>query len=248
MPRYKLTIEYDGTPYCGWQKQDGQRTVQGALEAAAAQFAQAPVELFCAGRTDAGVHARGQVAHTDLPVARPTFNVREGLNMFLQDEPISVLAAEEVGPEFHARFDAKKRHYLYRIINRPARLALDATRAWHIHRPLDLDAMREAATHLVGHHDFTSFRSTQCQSQSPVKTLDEIRIVQRQKNPEQIMIYVSGRSFLHHQVRNMVGTLSLVATGKWTPEQVAEARDAKNRSASGPTSPAHGLYLMKVAY
>ena len=248
MPRYKLTIEYDGTPFCGWQKQDGQRSVQGALEAAAAQFVQAPVELFCAGRTDAGVHARGQVAHMDLPVERAPFNICEGLNTILLPHPITVLAAEEVAPEFHARFDAKQRYYLYRIINRSSRLALDATRAWHIYRPLDLDAMREAASHLIGTHDFTTFRSTQCQSKSPLKTLDEIRIVQRKKNPEQIMVYLSARSFLHHQVRNMMGTLSLVGMGKWTPEQVREARDAKNRSAGGPTAPAHGLYLMQVDY
>jgi tRNA pseudouridine38-40 synthase len=248
MPRYKLTLEYDGTPYCGWQKQDGQNSVQGALEAALQQFVQAPVEAVCAGRTDAGVHARGQVAHVDLPVERAPFNICEGLNVILLPHPISVLAAEESTPEFHARFDAKKRHYLYRIINRSSRLALDATRAWHIFRPLDLDAMREAAAYLIGKHDFTSFRSSACQSKDPVKTLDEIRIVQREKNPEQVMIYVSARSFMHNQVRNMVGTLSLVGTGKWTPAQVKEALEAKDRSASGPTAPAHGLYLTRVEY
>lgn len=248
MPRYKLTIEYDGTPYCGWQKQDGQRSVQASLEAAASQFVQAPVELFCAGRTDAGVHARGQVAHMDLPVERNPFNICEGLNMIMRDEAISVLAAEEVHPEFHARFDAKQRHYLYRIINRSSRLALDATRAWHLFKPLDLDAMRESAVYLTGTHDFTTFRSAACQSKDPVKTLDEIRIVQRQKSPEQVMIYVSARSFMHHQVRNIVGTLSLVGIGKWVPEQVRDALDAKDRSTGGPTAPSHGLYFIRVDY
>lgn len=248
MPRYKLTIEYDGTPYVGWQRQQGQPSVQGALEEAAQQFLQAPVEFVCSGRTDAGVHARGQVAHVDFPVARKPFNICEGLNVILLPQPISVLAAEEVDEDFHARFNATKRHYLYRIINRSSRLALDSTRAWHIFKPLDLDAMREAAQHLVGTHDFTTFRSTQCQSKSPVKTLDDIRIVQRANTPEQVMIYVSARSFLHHQVRNLVGTLSLVGTGKWTPAQVREALQARDRRAGGPTAPAHGLYFMRVEY
>lgn len=248
MPRYKLTIEYDGTPYVGWQRQEDQPSVQGMLEMAASQFVNAPVELVCAGRTDAGVHARGQVAHMDLPVARKPFNICEGLNVILLPHPIAVVAAEEVSPEFHARFDAKKRHYLYRIVNRSSRLALEATRAWHIFKPLDLDAMREAAGHLIGHHDFTTFRSSQCQSKDPVKTLDEIRIVQREGKPEQVMIYVSARSFLHHQVRNIVGTLSLVGTGKWKPEQVKEALEARTRTAGGPTAPAQGLYFMRVEY
>lgn len=248
MPRYKLTIEYDGTPYCGWQRQEDQPSVQGVLEAALHQFVQTPVDVYCAGRTDAGVHARGQVVHVDLPVERKPFNICEGLNVIMLPHPVSVLSAEEVSPEFHARFDAKKRYYLYRIINRSSRLAIDATRAWHLFKPLKLDAMREAAAHLIGTHDFTTFRSTQCQSKDPVKTLDEIRIVQRENRPEQIMIYVSARSFLHHQVRNMVGTLSLVGMGKWAPEQVREALEARNRSAGGPTAPAQGLYLMQVDY
>lgn len=248
MPRYKLTVEYDGTPYNGWQKQDGQPTVQASLEAALAQFANAPVETVCAGRTDAGVHARGQVVHVDLPVERKPFNICEGLNVILLPQPIAVVAAEEVSPEFHARFDAKQRHYLYRIINRSSRLALDATRAWHQFRPMDLDAMRDAATHLVGKHDFTTFRSSACQAKDPVKTIDSIRIAQREKNPEQIMIYVSARSFMHNQVRNMVGTLMQVAIGKWQPIQVKEALEAKDRTKGGPTAPAHGLYFMQVDY
>lgn len=248
MPRYKLTIEYDGTPFCGWQKQEHSPSVQEALETAFAQFMTQPVELFCAGRTDAGVHARGQVAHVDLHEPRGTFNIREGVNTLLRPHPVAIVSAEEVPDTFHARHDALKRYYLYRIINRPAKLALDSARAWHIHQPLDIEAMREAAKSFLGKHDFTSFRASNCQSKNPVKTLDELRIVQRQKNPEQLMIYVSARSFLHHQVRNMVGTLSLVGMGKWQPHQVREALEARDRTASGPTAPAHGLYFMQVDY
>jgi tRNA pseudouridine38-40 synthase len=248
MPRYKITIEYDGTPYVGWQRQEGQPTVQGVLELALQAFVGNPVEVMCAGRTDAGVHARGQVAHFDLPMPRKPFNICEGLNVLMLPHPISIIAAEEVPDTFHARFDAQKRHYLYRIINRSSRLALDETRAWHLFRPLDLDAMREAAQHLIGTHDFTTFRSSTCQGKSPVKTLDEIRITTRENRSDQVMIYVSSKSFLHHQVRNIVGTLAQVGMGKWTPDRVREARDALDRRAGGPTAPAHGLYFMKVDY
>ncbi len=247
MPRYKLTIEYDGTPFAGWQRQDGQLTVQGVVEAALEQFV-GPVEVFASGRTDTGVHARGQVVHVDFPVERKPFNICEGLNVLMLPHPVSVLAAEEVAPTFHARFDAKQRHYLYRIINRSSRLGLDATRAWHQFRPLDLDAMREGAQYLIGKHDFTSFRSSTCQSKDPVKTMDDITITTRSNNPEQIMIRVSSRSFLHHQVRNMVGTLAMVGSGKWKPEQVKQALEARDRRAGGVTAPAHGLYFMRVDY
>ena len=250
MPRYKLTIEYDGTPFCGWQKQGDVPTVQAVLEEAAKQFLGTgePVEIYCAGRTDAGVHARGQVAHMDLPVARDLFSVRQGLNNFMLGHPIVVVKAEEVAEDFHARFDAKRRHYLYRITNRSSRLALDVDRAWQVHGEFDLEAMREAASYLIGTHDFTSFRDKDCQSPSPIKTLDTLEILQRSTNPEALMIRCSAKSFLHHQVRKMVGTLTIVARGKWKPEHMKEILAAKHRTAAGPMAPACGLYLMRVDY
>ncbi len=250
MPRYKLTIEYDGTPFSGWQKHGDSLTIQGVMEEAATKFQGngQPVEIFCAGRTDSGVHARGQVAHLDLVSARDPFNIRQGISNLMLPHPISILSVEEVSDEFHARFDAKARHYLYRITNRSSRLALDATRSWQVHGAFDLDAMREAASYLIGHHDFSSFRAGECQAKSPMKTLDTLEILQRQNRPEEIMIRTSAKSFLHHQVRNMVGTLAHVATGKWPPERVKEALAARDRRAGGPMAPAHGLYLMKVEY
>lgn len=250
MPRYKLTIEYDGTPFSGWQRHDGELTVQGVMEEAAAKFLGSgePVPIQCAGRTDAGVHARGQVAHLDLPVARDVFNVRQGLNMLMLPHPVAVIKAEEVPDTFNARFDGQKRHYLYRITNRSSRLALDQYRSWQVHGELDLEKMREAAGFLIGHHDFSSFRSADCQAKSPMKTLDTLEILQRTNRPEEIMIRTSAKSFLHHQVRNMVGTLVHVALGKWEPQRVKEALAAKDRRAGGPMAPAHGLYLMKVDY
>jgi tRNA pseudouridine38-40 synthase len=250
MPRYKLILEYDGTPFSGWQKHEGNLTVQGVMEDAAAKFLGSGerVEIQCAGRTDAGVHARGQVAHLDLPTPRDVFNVRQGLNMLMLPHPVSVISAEEVSPEFNARFDAKSRHYLYRITNRSSRLALDALRSWQVHGEFDLQKMREAAQHLLGHHDFSSFRSADCQAKSPMKTLDTLEILQRENRPEEIMVRTSAKSFLHHQVRNMVGTLVHVALGKWEPSRVAEALAARDRRAGGPMAPAHGLYLMRVEY
>lgn len=250
MPRYKLTIEYDGTPYCGWQKQDSGPSVQAAIEEAAAKFLATgdAVEIQCAGRTDAGVHARGQVAHLDLPVARDVFNVRQGINIFLLPHPISIVKAEAVADDFHARFDAKRRHYLYRIINRSSRLTLDTNRAWQMHGDFDLDKMREAASYLIGTHDFTSFRSKDCQAKTALKTLDSLEILQRKNNPEQIMIRLSAKSFLHHQVRNMVGTLADVALGKRTPEDIKTILAARHRTAAGFMAPACGLYLMGVEY
>ena len=251
MPRFKLTIEYDGTPFFGWQKQQAHApTVQSVMEEAAARFlgtGETP-EIYCAGRTDTGVHARGQVAHIDMPPGLDDFNVRQGLNNFMRPHPVVVVSAERVADDFHARFDAKKRHYLYRITNRSSRLALDATRSWQVHGAFDLDAMREAAQHLLGHHDFTSFRSADCQSNSPLKTLDTLEILQRKNKPQEIMIRTSAKSFLHHQVRNIVGTLAFVGVGKWPPDRVAEALAAKDRRAGGPMAPAHGLYLMQVDY
>jgi tRNA pseudouridine38-40 synthase len=245
MPRYKLTIEYDGTPYCGWQRQNEQLGVQEALEAAVAKFCEGASSLTCAGRTDAGVHALGQVAHVDLPIERPVFNIRQGVNFYLMDTPIVVIAAEEATPEFHARFDAKEREYLYRILNRPAQPALEKTRVWHVHQPLDIQAMREAAAFLIGHHDFTSFRASECQSASPSKTLDVLEI---HSIGQEVRIVARARSFLHHQVRNLVGTLALVGQGKWRPEQVKQALEARDRRAAGPTAPPQGLYLVRVGY
>lgn len=250
MPRYKLTLEYDGTPYSGWQKQTEAPSVQAVLEAALGQFMNAPhpIDTQCAGRTDAGVHARGQVVHVDLAEARQPRIILLGLNALMLPHPVAVTAVEEVAADFSARFDATRRHYLYRISNRPARLALDATRAWHVHKPLDVGRMNEAAQLLIGHHDFTSFRSTACQAKSPLKTLDALEVTTRRTNPEQFMIYTHARSFLHHQVRNMVGALAYVGMGKWEVAQLAEALAAKDRRAGAPMAPAHGLYLMKVEY
>ncbi len=249
MPRYKLTLEYDGTPYSGWQRQTEAPSVQAVIEEAARVFcnAEAPVEVQCAGRTDAGVHARGQVAHVDLP-ERPLNAIVRGLNGLMIQHPISVLSAELASDEFNARFDAASRHYLYRIVNRKGQPALDRDRAWHVHKPLDIAAMNEAAQLLVGRHDFTSFRAGDCQAQSPVKTLDYLEVKTREKNPQQVMIYTGAKSFLHHQVRNMVGTLVYVGIGKWPVARVAQALAAKDRREGGPMAPAHGLYLMRVEY
>lgn len=248
MSRYKLTIEYDGAPFRGWQKQEGQPTVQGALEEAFEQFAQSPVEVICAGRTDAGVHARGQVAHVDLPVARELVNIRKGVNTYLLPKPIVIVNVEQAAEDFHARFDATARHYLYRILNRSSWPTVDAAHVWHVPKPMDLEAMRTAAQYLIGHHDFTTFRDRECQANSPMRTLDTLEITRLAHRPEQVMIKVAARSFLHHQVRNMVGALMLVGIGKWEPERMAEALAARDRVAAGPTAPAHALYFMKVDY
>ncbi len=250
MPRYKLTLEYDGTPYCGWQKQTEHPSIQAVLEAACTEFmgASETVEVQCAGRTDAGVHARGQVAHVDFATPREPHTIVRGLNGLMIKHPISVLKAEEVPESFNARFDATRRHYLYRIVNRKGQPALDKFRAWHVHKPLDLTHMNEAAELLIGRHDFSSFRGSECQAQSPIKTLDSLEVRARENNPEQIMIRTSAKSFLHHQVRNMVGTLVYVGIGKWTVADVAHALEARDRRAGGPMAPAHGLYLMRVEY
>jgi tRNA pseudouridine38-40 synthase len=250
MPRYKLTLEYDGTDYSGWQKQTEAPSIQSVLERACQQFmnADAPIDVQCAGRTDAGVHARGQVAHVDFRESRASNVIVRGLNSLMMPHPISVLTAEEVPDDWSARFNAQKRHYLYRIVNRKGQPALDRDRALHIHKPIDIVKMNEAAQLLIGHHDFSSFRGGDCQAKSPMKTLDTLEIKARKSNPEQIMVTTSAKSFLHHQVRNMVGTLVYVGIGKWSVAQVAEALEAKDRRAGGPMAPAHGLYLMKVEY
>jgi tRNA pseudouridine38-40 synthase len=245
MPRYKLTIEYDGTPFVGWQRQDNGPSVQAALEAAIQKFTGENVTTVAAGRTDAGVHALGQVVHADLAKDWPAGTVRDALNFHLQPHPIAVLEAEAVPDDFHARLSAVERRYLYRILNRRALPAVDRDRVWHVPHPLDDVAMHEAAQVLVGHHDFTTFRASICQARSPVKTLDQLDV---RRDGDEIRIVARARSFLHHQVRNMAGTLKLVGDGKWTRQDVAEALAARDRARGGPTAPASGLYLTGVRY
>ena len=244
MPRFKLTLEYHGGPFVGWQRQENGPSVQGAVEAALARLGEAAV-VTGAGRTDAGVHARGQVAHADLARDWEPFRLSEALNHHLRPMPIAVLAAERVSDDFHARFDAVRRHYCYRVLCRRAPLTLDAGLAWRLGYPLDVDAMREAAAALVGRHDFTTFRSAQCQAASPVKTLDAIEIERR---GDAIAFRLQARSFLHNQVRSIVGTLERVGAGRWPPGRVAQALAARDRAACGPVAPAEGLYLTAVDY
>lgn len=245
MPRYKLTIEYDGHGFVGWQRQENGPSIQGALEAALAPIAGGPVTLHAAGRTDAGVHALGQVAHLDLAREREPDEVRDSANHHLAADAIAVLAAERVGDDFHARFSAIRRRYLYRIVNRRSRLALHRHRAWHVGVALDAGAMQRAARGLVGRHDFTTFRSSQCQAASPTKTLDSLEV---ERSGEQILIRAAARSFLHHQVRSMVGSLKLVGEGKWRADDLAQALAAQDRTRCGPVAPPDGLYLAGVDY
>jgi tRNA pseudouridine38-40 synthase len=245
MPRYKLLIEYDGGPYRGWQYQAEGPTVQGSIETAIEKFDGRRVTIQGAGRTDAGVHALGQVAHVDLQSDHDGGTVRDALNFYLRPEPIAILAAERVGDDFNARFSATKRHYLYRIVNRRPDLTLDLPRAWRVARPLDVAAMREGAGRLVGHHDFTTFRSTECQAKSPVKTLDQLDIETEGWN---VNVIVSARSFLHNQVRSMVGSLVHVGEGKWSPDDLAAVLAARDRTACGQVAPPQGLYLVRVDY
>jgi tRNA pseudouridine38-40 synthase len=243
--RWKLTIEHDGRPYVGWQRQINGRSVQQEIEQAIAKFSGETVRLHAAGRTDAGVHALGQVAHFDLERPTDPKVVREALNHYLRPQPISVISAETADPHFHARMSARRRRYRYIVLNREARAALAIGRAWHVPYRLDIAAMGEGASHLIGQHDFSSFRASECQAKSPVKTLDRLDIVNDGAN---LIFEVSARSFLHHQVRNMVGTLILVGRGKWLPDQVAQALAARDRAAAGPTAPPDGLYLVGVDY
>jgi tRNA pseudouridine38-40 synthase len=245
MPRYKLTIEYDGAPFAGWQIQAGQHTVQGVLMAAIAALSGETPPVQGAGRTDAGVHARGQVAHVDLAKDWDSDTVRDALNAHLRPDPVAILAAEKVPDDFNARGSALKRHYLYRILNRRADLALEAGRAWRVPRPLDAAAMHAAAQALTGKHDFTTFRSTECQAKSPVKTLDRLDV---ERDGDAVTVHASARSFLHNQVRSMVGSLVLVGEGKWNPEDLSRALAARDRAACGPVAPPDGLYLMRVDY
>ena len=245
MPRYKLLIEYDGGALSGWQLQDDQQTVQGVLEQAIEKLHGQHCLVYGAGRTDAGVHALGQVAHVDLPKAWDSFVLRNAINGNVRPHRVSVIEAEEVPDDFHARFGATERHYLYRILNRRAPPALDHGKVWHVPVDLQVDAMHEAAQHLVGMHDFSTFRAASCQAQSPVKTLDVLSV---SRYGEEIEVEARARSFLHHQVRSMVGSLKQVGDGKWTVRDMKRALDAKNREACGAVAPSTGLYLVGVSY
>jgi tRNA pseudouridine38-40 synthase len=245
MPRYKLTIEYDGTPFVGWQMQDNGSSIQAALADAIAAFAGERALVGGAGRTDAGVHALGQVAHVDLGKAWDVETVRDAVNFHLRPQPIAVLEAERVDARFDARFSAIKRHYLYRIVNRRADLTLEHNRAWRVPHALDADAMHQAAQRLVGRHDFTTFRAAECQARSPLKTLDRLDVT---RAGDDLRITASARSFLHHQVRSMVGSLVHVGAGKWSADDLAAALAARDRAACGQVAPPQGLYLLRVDY
>jgi tRNA pseudouridine38-40 synthase len=245
MPRYKILIEYDGAPFAGWQYQDNfpsvQRTIMTAIEA----FSGEKVMVQGAGRTDAGVHALGQVAHFDLSSERDTDTIRDALNAHLRPHPVAILAAEKVAENFDARRSAVRRHYLYRIANRRADLAIERGRAWRVPRPLDADAMHQGAQRLVGKHDFTTFRSTECQAKSPEKTLDRLDV---SRAAVEIHVRAVARSFLHNQVRSMVGSLVQVGDGKWSASDLAAALEARDRARCGPVAPPEGLYLVRVDY
>jgi tRNA pseudouridine38-40 synthase len=243
--RILITIEYDGGPFSGWQRQDNADSVQARIEDAAAAFLLAPVAVAGAGRTDSGVHATAQTAHLDVPDKFTANRVMEALNAHLARTPISIRHAVEVPAEFHARFSAIGRRYLYRILPRRQPPALDAGRVWHHKHRLDPEVMASAAKHLLGRHDFTSFRASQCQAESPLRTLDRLDV---EKVGDEIHIHAEARSFLHHQVRNITGTLALVGTGKWHADDVKSALAACDRSAAGPTAPPEGLYLVGVDY
>ena len=247
MPRFKLVIEYDGTAYAGWQRQREERTVQGAIEQAACAFSGEAVKIRGAGRTDAGVHAIHQVAHADLAKAWRTDTIRDALNAYLREagDSIAILSAAIADDQFDARMSARKRHYLYRIINRRSPLTIELNRAWHVIRKLDLPAMNAAAAFLVGKHDFTTFRAAECQAKSPVKTVDLLKI---DVGAGAIEIRATARSFLHHQIRSFAGSLVEVGAGKWQPEDVRAALDARDRTRCGPMAPACGLYLIGVDY
>ncbi len=245
MARYFLTIEYDGTPYSGWQRQDNAPSVQEAIEAALTKLGEPDTLVYGAGRTDTGVHALAQIAHVDVKREWTGFKLREAINSTLRPHPISIIEAILVDDKTHARFDATARHYLFRIINRRPSLALDLNRAWHVKQPLDVSKMNEAGQLLLGTHDFTTYRASRCQSKSPIKTLDRLDVTQ---HGDVIEIRASARSFLHNQVRSFAGTLKKVGDGSWQVQDVVTALEAKSRDACAPVAPPHGLYLIKVDY
>lgn len=249
MPRYVLKIEYDGRGSCGWQRQEDAPSVQARLEQALRALEPGDVSVVGAGRTDTGVHATGQVAHCDLGKDWQPFRLSEALNSHLRPAPISILRAARVDDAFHARFSALSRHYLFRLISRRAPLTHDRGLAWRVGSPMDLSAMQEAAAHLIGRHDFTTFRATRCQAKSPVKTLDEISMTEHDYPfGREYRLRFGARSFLHNQVRSMVGTLERVGAGAWSPEDVKTALRARDRAACGPVCPGEGLYLVDVLY
>ena len=245
MTRWRLTIEYNGGPFMGWQRQDHGPSVQQALEEALEKMTGEAGQFTAAGRTDAGVHALAMSAHVDVMKSLTPHRLREGLNALVRPQPISVLDVEPVADDWHARFSCIGRRYLYRVLSRRAPPALDAGKVWHIPVPLDIEAMREGAGHLIGRHDLTTFRSAHCQSDSPVKTLDRLEI---EKVGEEIHVTAVARSFLHHQVRSMVGCLALVGRGQWTPDDMRKALDAADRLALGLNAPPHGLYFVQALY
>lgn len=250
MPRFALKIEYNGGPYQGWQRQaQGQPSVQAAIEAALAKLEPGDHTIAAAGRTDTGVHGTGQVATVDLTRDWDPFRLSEALNFHLKPHPVAIVQAVQVADDFHARFSAMERRYLFRLVARRAPVTHDKGLVWQILRPLDVNAMRAGAAHLVGHHDFTTFRSTICQAKSPVKTLDEITITEHPYvGGSEYRFYLRARSFLHNQVRSIVGTLERVGAGSWQPDDVKTALDARDRAACGPVCPPQGLYLCGVGY
>jgi tRNA pseudouridine38-40 synthase len=245
MPRYRLTLEYDGRPYKGFQAQDGLPTVQGAVEAAVKAFTGEEIRLQAAGRTDTGVHASGQVIHIDLTKDWRPEVVMNALNAHLVPQPVAVLDVVVAPPPFHARFSAAGRRYIYRILNRPGPPALEQGRVWHVKKPLDAEAMHEAAQGLTGHHDFTTFRDAACQAKSPMKTLDTIRVW---RDGDEVRLAFASRSFLHRQVRSMSGSIAEVGIGRWSAADLVSALEARDRTACGPVAPAHGLCLVGVDY
>ncbi|TFF19660.1 tRNA pseudouridine(38-40) synthase TruA [Jiella endophytica] len=246
MPRYKLTIEYDGAPYCGWQRQANGLSVQEVVETGILGFTGEAATLFGAGRTDAGVHATGQVAHVDLAREWDADTVRDALNAHIRDEPVSILAAERAPDDFDARFSARKRWYLYRIFNRRAPPAVDRGRVWWVSKPLDVEAMHAAAQALAGTHDFTTFRSTHCQAKNPIRTLEELSVF---KGPgDEVHLVAMAQSFLHNQIRSFAGTLKLVGEHRWTTADVIAVLEARDRTRCGPVAPPDGLYLTKIEY
>lgn len=248
LKRWKLTVEYHGAPFNGWQRQDGQPSVQQAIEEALFKFCQTEIRIQGAGRTDTGVHALGQVVHFDLDYGhRPLsgFDLAKAINAHLKPAPVVVLEAQEVAADFHARFHATNKLYRYRIVNRPMPIAVERGLAWHVWRPLDVEAMHDAAQILLGNHDFSTFRDSECQAKTPVRTLDRIEL---RRDGDSVTMEVEAKSFLHHQVRNTIGTLALVGEGKWTKADFRSAFEAKDRRRGGITAPPDGLYLVRIDY